>query len=113
MQGEETMRRLGMPTAAVAMVVALTGCYTVDQNRFSTFVAGTVAPGMPVEQALVRMAAEGFYCDSKAEAPAIVCTRSQQRVFPGSCIERVDLSRAGSGKTVGAVDIAPIKCVHW
>lgn len=107
------MGRLGMTAAAVAMAVALTGCYTVDQNRFSSFVAGTVAPGMPMEQALVRMAAEGFYCDSKTEAPAIVCTRSQQRVFPGSCIERVDLMRSGSGKTVGAVDIAPIKCVHW
>lgn len=68
---------------------------------------------MPVEQALVRMAAEGFYCDSKAAAPAIVCTRGQQRIFPGSCIEKVNLSRGGSGKTLGAVDIAPIQCAHW
>ncbi|MBA5686301.1 hypothetical protein [Rugamonas apoptosis] len=107
------MRRLAIGGIAVAMAAVLTGCYTVDQNRFSTFVAGTVMPGMPMEQALVRMAAEGFYCDSKAEAPAIVCTRSQQRIFPGSCIEQVDLRRASAGKAVGTVDIAPIKCVHW
>lgn len=103
-----------MGRLAVALVaMALTGCYTVDQNRFSTFVAGTVTPGMPMEQALVRMAAEGFYCDGKAQPPAIVCTRSQQRIFPGSCIEQVNLGRSGSGKTLGTVDIAPIKCVHW
>lgn len=99
--------------AVLAAAMALTGCYTVDQNRFSTFVAGTVTPGMPMEQALVRMTAEGFYCDGKVQPPAIVCTRSQQRLLPGSCVEQVNLSRGGSGKTVGAVDIAPIKCTRW
>ena len=97
----------------LAVAVGLTGCYTVDQNRFSSFVSGTIAPGMPMEQALVRMTAEGFYCDAKAAPPAIVCTRSQQRLPLGSCIEQVNLSRAGSGKVLGAVDVAPIKCSRW
>lgn len=94
------------------MAGALAGCYTVDQTRFSAFVANTIQPGMPMEQVAVRMAAEGFYCDGRVAAPAIVCSRGQRRVFPGSCIERVELGTTGGGKTLARIEIAPIVCPH-
>jgi len=89
--------------------LALAGCYTVDQARFSSFVTQTVAPGMALEEALVRMRTEGFTCEGQEQA--VVCTRSQMRMLPDACLERVDLVR-GPGNSVRRVDVLPIKCKH-
>lgn len=94
----------------LTLAAQLAGCYTVDQSRFGNFVTQTVRPGMPMEQALVRMQAEGFFCDAGGNA-VTVCTRGQDRMLRGSCIERVDLVRsAASIKNVGAIDVLEIKC---
>ena len=100
------MRRFLM----LALALQLAGCYTVDQPRLGNFVTQTVQPGMPLDQALVRMQTEGFYCSAGADAVTI-CTRSHSRFLRSSCIERVDLVRsATAAKTVGAIDVLEIKC---
>lgn len=91
----------------LVLAAALGGCYTVDQVGLSNFAAQTVEPGMPMEEALVRMRTEGFACEP--QAGAMVCTRQQKRVMQGPCLERVDLVR-GPGKSLGRADVAPIKC---
>jgi len=102
------MRRFLM----LALALQLAGCSTVDQSRLGNFVTQTIQPGMPMDQALVRMQTEGFYCNAGADA-VTTCTRSRDRLplVQSSCIERVDLVRsATSAKTVGAIDVLEVKC---
>lgn len=104
------MRRILM----LALALQLAGCYTVDQSRLGNFVTQTVQPGMPMDQALVRLQAEGFYCNAGAGADTVtICTRTQDRLplVQSSCIERVDLVRSATVvKTVGAIDVLEVKC---
>jgi hypothetical protein len=94
----------------LALALQLAGCYTVDQSRLGNFVTQTIQPGMPMDQALVRMQTEGFYCSAGADAVSI-CTRSHARFLRDSCTERVDLVRsATAAKTVGAIDVLEVKC---
>lgn len=97
------MRRLLM----LVLAAALAGCYTVDQVGFSSQVAQTVEPGMPMEEALLRMRTEGFLCEPFTTGAS--CTRPQKRVLQGPCLERVELLR-GPGKSLGQVLPQPIQC---
>lgn len=101
------MRRILL--AAVPLMLA--AC-SIDQSRLGHFVTQTVQPGMPMEQALVRMQAEGFYCNVGSGADAVIsCTRTYQRLVQKNCLERVDLVRsASSANTVGAIDVLEVKC---
>lgn len=108
----KSVKRMLAALLTVAMGAQLAGCYTVDQTRFSGFVAQTVTAGMPTEQALVRMGAEDFQCDTRSPGLVIVCTRKQQHV-PGNCIERVDISHSKNSKTVTAVDVPAIRCARY
>lgn len=94
-----------------ALPLMLSAC-AIDQSKFGHFVTETVQPGMPMEQALVRMQAEGFYCNVGSGSDVIVaCTRSYQRLLQKNCVERVDLVRSTTiVNTVGAVDVLEVKC---
>ncbi len=99
-------------TLLLAVLLALAACAGIDQSKLGNFVNRTVQPGMPMEQALVRMQAEGFYCNAGSGAEAVIpCTRTYPRLVRKDCLERVDLVRsAGSAKTVGAIDVLEVKC---
>lgn len=84
----------------------LAGCASGDQARL---VGRTVMPGMPMEQALWRLSQEGFQCDERQAAPAIVCVRDQPRLVRSACIEQVELRRRPD-QTVATVDVAPTQC---
>lgn len=94
-----------------ALPLVLAAC-SIDQSKLGHFVTQTVQPGMPLEQALVRMQAEGFYCNAGSGAEAVIpCTRTYPRLVRKDCLERVDLVRsAGFAKTVGAIDVLEVKC---
>lgn len=94
-----------------ALPLMLAAC-SIDQSKLGHFVTQTVQPGMPLEQALVRMRAEGFYCNAGSGADAVIpCTRTYPRLIRKDCQERVDLVRSGtSAKTVGAIDVLEVKC---
>ena len=94
-----------------ALPLMLAAC-SIDQSRLGHFVTQTVQPGMPMEQALVRMQAEGFYCNAGSGTDAVIsCTRTYERLVQKNCLERVDLVRsASSAKTVGAIDVLEVKC---
>jgi hypothetical protein len=105
---KNTMRRLLM----LALALQLAGCYTVNQTQFGNFVTQTVQPGMPYDQALVRMQTEGFFCSVGSSNAITVCTRNQDRLLRSSCVERVDLVRsATSTGTIGAIDVMEVKCL--
>ena len=95
----------------LALAWPLAGCYTVNQARLGNFVTDTVQPGMPLEQAVARMRVEGFSCNASSAGTVTVCTRTQERLMRGDCVERVDLVRsAASAKVLGAVDILEVRC---
>jgi hypothetical protein len=95
----------------LAVPLVLAAC-SIDQSRLGNFINQTVQPGMPMEQALVRMQAEGFYCNAGSGGDAVIsCTRTYKRVVSKNCVERVDLVRSGaSAKTVGAIDVLEVRC---
>jgi hypothetical protein len=101
------MRRIFL--AALPLVLA--AC-SIDQSRLGNFVNQTVQPGMPLDQALVRMQAEGFYCNAGSGGEAVIaCTRTYERLVQKNCVERVDLVRSATNvKTVGAIDVLEVKC---
>jgi len=104
------MRKLLM----LALLVQLAGCYTVNQARLGNFITQTVQPGMPLDQALVRMRAEDFNCNTSSAGSVTICTRNQERLLRGSCLERVDLMRsATSTQTLGAIDVMEIRCTKF
>ena len=95
----------------LALALPLAGCYTVNQERLGNFVTGTVQPGMPLEQAVARMRVEDFSCNTSSAGTVTVCTRKQERLMRGACVERVDLIRSSaSAQTLGAVDILEVQC---
>ena len=93
------------------LALSLAGCYTVDQTRLTRYVNDTLTPGMPLDQALVRMNVEEFNCDAASMAPAITCTRVQLHL-PHKCLERVNLSAraVGSSKILATVEVVPVVC---
>ncbi|MYM35726.1 hypothetical protein GTP38_15435 [Duganella sp. FT94W] len=94
-----------------ALPMLLAGC-AIDQSKLGHFVTQTVQPGMPLAQALVRMQAEGFYCNAGSGADAVIpCTRTYPRLVRKDCLERVDLVRsATSAQTLGAIDVLEVQC---
>ncbi|WP_296001018.1 hypothetical protein [Rugamonas sp.] len=101
--------RRALTALAGLATLALAGCYTVDQPRLNSFANQTVTAGMPLDQALVRMAVEGFNCQKDGASSAMLCTRDQRTLLRAVCVERVDL-KTGGGKMVTAVEVAPVAC---
>jgi hypothetical protein len=96
----------------LAAPLLLAGCAGIDQSRLGNFVNRTVQPGMPMQQALVRMQAEGFYCNAANPGDAITsCTRTYERLVRKDCVEQVDLIRSsGAASALGAIDVLAVKC---
>ncbi|HEX5340919.1 MAG TPA: hypothetical protein VFX55_00365 [Duganella sp.] len=94
------------------MLPLMLAACSIDQSRLGNFVNQTVQPGMPLDQALVRMQAEGFYCNAGSGGEAVIaCTRTYERLIQKNCVERVDLVRSATNvKTVGAIDVLEVKC---
>ncbi|MBJ7308635.1 hypothetical protein ACFOLJ_17095 [Rugamonas sp. CCM 8940] len=105
-----------MRKLSLLMLLALSACASVDQYpspELTSFINATVPPGMPSEQALLRMDVEGFTCDGRAGLQLVTCTRQQPRMMRSPCVETVRLTRDGKGKTITAVDVAPKTCPRW
>lgn len=102
-------RRLcGLLALALA---ALAGCSTVNQGAFSNYVVQTVQPGMTLDEALVRMRAEGFSCNAATGGSVMVCTRPLERLLRTDCVERVDLAPSvNAAKLLGKVDVLETRC---
>jgi hypothetical protein len=96
----------------LAVLPLMLAACSIDQSKLGHFVNQTVQPGMPLDQALVRMQAEGFYCNAGSGGEALInCTRTYERLVRKNCVERVDLVRSATNvKTVGAIDVLEVKC---
>jgi hypothetical protein len=93
-----------------AVLSVLSGCYTVNQERFSIYAASIVTTGTPIVEATARLRDEGFYCDTRSSAPATTCTRTKQSLLPYSCIERINFFPAEDQITIARVDVEKVVC---
>ncbi|MYN44340.1 hypothetical protein GTP23_04545 [Pseudoduganella sp. FT93W] len=106
-----TYTRRWRALCGLGALAALAACTTVNQGAFSNYVAQTVQPGMTLDEALVRMRAEGFSCNASTGGSVTVCTRPLERMLRTDCVERVDLVRSVNAvKLVGKVDVLETRC---
>ncbi|TFW18714.1 hypothetical protein [Duganella callida] len=96
----------------LALPLVLSACASTGQSKLGNFVNGVIKPGMSMDQAMVRMQAEGFYCSAANPGDTVTpCSRAYPRLLRSSCEERVDLIRsAGSANTLGGIDVLELKC---
>jgi hypothetical protein len=95
---------------AACSLLALAGCYTVDNERFARHVDSLVRPGMTVAEARRRLEADGFSCDPRSVAGAVTCGKTRQSLLPYTCIERVDLRPRDEQLAADKVEVKQILC---
>lgn len=95
---------------ALFSLACLSGCYTVNQERFSAYAASAVSAGTPLAAATARLQKDGFHCDPRSSAPATTCTRDRQSLLPYTCIERINLFPREDGTTIARVEVPQIMC---
>jgi len=88
----------------------LSGCYTVNNERFSADMHALVQPGMDMKAAIKRLETDGFDCDAVSAAPATTCTKTRQNLLPYSCIERVNVFPADEKIRVERIQVPEILC---
>ncbi len=96
---------------ACGVASVLTGCYTVDQERFATSVRTLLPQGVTAGEAVRRLRADGFDCDGPPTAPT--CAKTRQRLLPSTCIERVDLAVVPGTDALESVVVKPIVCAGF
>jgi hypothetical protein len=100
----------GLVALSASVAASLSGCYTVDNERFASHIHVLVSPGMRVADAMHRLEADGFSCDTRSMAGAVTCTRTRQRLLPSTCIERVNLAPPDPAAKAERIDVEPILC---
>ena len=86
---------------------ALGGCYQPNHAALVTAVGSRVSVGMALTQAVATLQSDGFDC---SEHDPVTCARTRQRLFPSSCIERVNLYSQGHAGPVTKIEVPPIAC---
>ena len=93
-------------TSPLVGILCLSACYFVNQPAFESSVKSHVFVGMPVATAENNLRTLGLTCSAGS---TVDCSRIRQRLWPSSCIERVNLTVSKS-HTVERLDIWPITC---
>lgn len=92
------------------MLIPLTSCYTLNQERFTNYATETVPAGTAWNQAISRLAADGFRCEADGAVATVSCTRLRQSLLPYTCIERIQLQPDAEKKIVDTVKVPAIAC---
>ena len=93
-----------------AFTLCLTGCYTVNNERFLARVGLIVQPGISMVAAVRVLEGDGFECGPTLPGASKTCSKMRQRLIPSTWIERVNLLVAGDQATVARVDVPQIVC---
>ncbi len=101
----------GTATVGTAVLcLTLTACYTPDQSELEKEIRHLVSVGMPTSTATANLKADGFACSG--DSP-IFCGRTQQRLLPSSCAERVFLVSDKTTLMIVSFDVPPIPCTGF
>ncbi|WP_296948040.1 hypothetical protein [uncultured Massilia sp.] len=106
----DTAARLRRSLLAGAAGACLSGCYAVNDARFSAHVQALVAAGMPFAAAVRRLEDDGFACDPRGGTNVHSCARTRRSLLSYACVERVDLVPAHGHASVERVEVARIVC---
>ena len=91
--------------------VSIVGCYMPNQARLERQVSRAISTGDPLPQAVAKLSAQHFTCDSKPSSTGqISCSRLRQRLLPSSCVERVVMTVPTAASSVSAIEVRPIVC---
>lgn len=96
----------------VITAVCLAGCYVPNTERFERSVHETISIGMPLSKAIDRLATIDLTCDSTNPTVdhLLSCSRVRQRLWPSSCIERVNLTTSAADNSVRVIEVPSIRC---
>ena len=90
---------------------SVVGCYMPNQTSLERQVSRTISTGVPLSQAVAKLSAQRFTCDSKPSSTGqLSCSRIRQRLLPSSCVERVVMTVSPAESSVSAIDVRPIVC---
>ncbi|MCS0660700.1 hypothetical protein [Massilia terrae] len=93
-----------------ACVLGLTGCYTVNNERFAEHARSLVEPGIAMDAAIRQLEADGFSCSPAAPTPSRTCAKTRQRLLPSTCIERINLYSSVNSVKVEQIEVPQIVC---
>ena len=96
----------------VITAICLAGCYVPNREGFERSVHETISIGMPLSMAIDRLATIDLTCDSTNPTVdhRLTCSRVRQRLWPSSCIERVNLTTSATDNSVRVIEVPPIRC---
>jgi hypothetical protein len=94
-------------TMIVIASVLLSACYVVRQEQFEESVHSWIRVNMPFSTAVSILGTKGMTCSG--EYPAS-CARIRGGLQPYSCVERVNVSFAGSNMLIDKIEIPKIVC---
>lgn len=96
-----------------ACALCLTGCYTVNDQRFASHVQTLVSVGMPKGDAIAALQHDGFTCDSMQPMPSKTCSNFRQQLLPSTCVERVNLYMSDRRPDIERVEVQKIMCAGF
>lgn len=90
----------------------LAGCYVPNRARFEKSVKETIAIGMSSSEVIGRLGQMNLRCDTSRpdRDGRLTCSRVRQRLWPSSCIERVNLMFSPVDDSVRAIEVPSILC---
>ena len=96
----------------ILIAATLVGCYVPNDRLWDSRVREKVTVGMPLDRALAQLHEMTIACESTMPSASgtLRCSRVRQRLWPSSCIERVNLRIAPDTRKLEAIDIPPIVC---
>ncbi len=98
----------------IACVSCLSGCYSLSQEKFETYVSKNVSAGMSLSSVSNRLRIDGFICDSQSYRPMTSCTRSFNNLPTlQNCLERINLYPSQDNINVERVETLQITCVGF
>src|SRR5450631_2510466 len=89
------------PFVAAGLSACLGACYFVNQPAFEASVRQQVVVGMPVATATKHLGDLKLAC---VGGNPVDCSRVRQRLWPSSCIERVNLHVSPTGREIDAIE---------
>lgn len=98
----------------IIFAFSLSGCYTINQEKFETYVSNNVTAGMSLSNASTYLKQDGFTCDSQSFKPIVSCTRSFNNFSTlQNCQERINFYPDQSYTNVEKVELMQIMCVGF
>lgn len=100
-------------TLTLICALCITGCHTVNNERFAEHVQTLVRVDTKMDIATRQLEADGFSCGPAAPTPSRTCAKTHQRLIPSTCIERANLYTSETSVIVERIEVPKIVCAGF